>query len=78
VVETISSVDVSSTEAVVELLQSLLSNVDLVCLTDARRDQIININDVCRAHQTMFYAGGSYGLMGYVFCDLLDHEYIAT
>ncbi len=37
----------------------------------------IRINDVCRQHQKPFYAGGSYGLLGYIFCDLLQHDYIA-
>jgi ubiquitin-like 1-activating enzyme E1 A len=25
----------------------------------------------------MFYAGGTYGLLGYIFCDLQKHDYIA-
>lgn len=24
-----------------------------------------------------FYAGGVYGLLGYIFCDLQDHEFIS-
>ncbi|KAJ7644240.1 hypothetical protein FB45DRAFT_291915 [Roridomyces roridus] len=24
-----------------------------------------------------FYAGGTYGLFGYIFCDLLQHDYVA-
>ena len=35
------------------------------------------MNTLCRKHSKAFYAGGSYGLNGYIFCDLLDHEYLA-
>ena len=34
------------------------------------------INEACRRLGKPFYAGGTYGLLGYIFCDLLDHEYI--
>jgi ubiquitin-like 1-activating enzyme E1 A len=37
----------------------------------------IHVNKVCRRLGKPFYAGGSYGLLGYIFCDLLDHDYIA-
>jgi ubiquitin-like 1-activating enzyme E1 A len=35
------------------------------------------LNAACRRLRKPFYAGGSYGLLGYIFCDLLRHEYIA-
>ncbi len=37
----------------------------------------IRINDVCRRLNKPFYAGGTYGLLGYIFCDLLQHDYIS-
>jgi ubiquitin-like 1-activating enzyme E1 A len=37
----------------------------------------LRVNDVCRSHKKPFYAGGTYGLLGYIFCDLLDHEFIS-
>jgi len=37
----------------------------------------IRINNLCRKFQKPFYAGGTYGLTGYIFCDLLSHEYLA-
>jgi ubiquitin-like 1-activating enzyme E1 A len=36
----------------------------------------IRMNETCRKHQKPFYAGGSYGLIGYIFCDLLKHDYL--
>ena len=33
-------------------------------------------NDLCRKLGKKFYACGSYGLHGYIFADLLEHEWI--
>lgn len=82
-----------------EYLESIIKSVDLVCITDDNRDELVSwsynhfpqtrnpdfwlswlqitINDICRKHQKPFYAGGTYGLVGYIFCDLLSHEYLA-
>ncbi|KAF9454772.1 hypothetical protein P691DRAFT_804131 [Macrolepiota fuliginosa MF-IS2] len=57
--------------------ENLIQNVDLVCVTDYDRQSLIRINEVCRRHRIPFYAGGSYGFYGYIFCDLLDHEYLS-
>ena len=38
----------------------------------------IRMNEICRKHQKPFYAGGSYGLIGYIFCDLLKHDYLTA
>ncbi|PPQ89648.1 hypothetical protein CVT25_013835 [Psilocybe cyanescens] len=60
-----------------ERLESIVKNVDLVCVTDWDRDGLIKLNEICRKHQKPFYAGGTYGLTGYIFCDLLSHDYLA-
>ena len=85
--------------------ESLLSGVDMVCVTDVDRTTLvrapcrtqhpsvagvstanradvctipqIRLNDACRRLGKPFYAGGTYGLLGYIFCDLLQHDYIA-
>ncbi|TFK27985.1 hypothetical protein FA15DRAFT_665739 [Coprinopsis marcescibilis] len=57
--------------------ESLIQNVDLVCATDEARDTLILINNLCRKHRKPFYSGGTYGIFGYIFSDLLDHEYLA-
>ncbi|KAF8630968.1 hypothetical protein AX17_005324 [Amanita inopinata Kibby_2008] len=59
-----------------EELEALVQTVDLVCATDWGKDDVIRFNEVCRQYKKPFYAGGSYGLLGYIFCDLLDHEYL--
>jgi len=51
--------------------------VDLVCITDWDREGLIRMNEACRRLGKPFYAGGTYGVLGYIFCDLLTHEYVA-
>ncbi|KAG2151348.1 hypothetical protein DEU56DRAFT_777406 [Suillus clintonianus] len=58
-------------------LEALIMSVDLVCVTDWDREGLIKINDICRQFEKPFYAGGTFGLLGYVFCDLLKHDYIS-
>ncbi|KAH7914274.1 hypothetical protein BJ138DRAFT_1057320 [Hygrophoropsis aurantiaca] len=60
-----------------EVLDTLVMNVDLVCVTDWDREGLIKINEVCRRFGKPFYAGGTFGLLGYIFCDLLKHDYIS-
>ncbi|KIK69661.1 hypothetical protein GYMLUDRAFT_34053, partial [Collybiopsis luxurians FD-317 M1] len=57
--------------------ESTINGVDLVCVTDWDRDDLIRMNDICRRSRKPFYSGGTYGLLGYIFCDLLEHDYIS-
>ena len=34
------------------------------------------MNDQCRRLGKKFYACGSYGLNGYIFADLLEHDWV--
>ncbi|KAJ7043967.1 hypothetical protein C8F04DRAFT_1071130 [Mycena alexandri] len=54
-----------------------IRGVDLVCITDWNREGLVRLNDACRRQGKPFYAGGTYGVLGYIFCDLLKHEYVA-
>ncbi|PPQ67550.1 hypothetical protein CVT26_006851 [Gymnopilus dilepis] len=72
-VETITDASLSDGQR----LNSIIQGVDLVCVTDSSRKELLTINDICRKHQKPFYAGGTYGLVGYIFCDLLTHEHIS-
>ncbi|KAG5726873.1 SUMO-activating enzyme subunit 1 [Termitomyces sp. T112] len=60
-----------------EKFEDLVRRVDIVCVTDWDRDGLIRMNEVCRKNGKLFYSGGTYGLLGYIFCDLLNHDYIA-
>jgi ubiquitin-like 1-activating enzyme E1 A len=73
-VETITKLSVLENQE----LEALIEAVDLVCVTDWDRDNLIRFNDACRRHKKPFYAGGTYGMLGYIFCDLLDHEHLVS
>lgn len=69
---------VSSHDALVHAsLETLIRNVDMVCVCDYDRDSLLHINTLTRQLGKPLYAGGTYGLIGYIFCDLLQHAYIA-
>jgi len=54
-----------------------IQSVDLICVNDWDREGLIRWNETCRRLGKPFYAGGTYGVLGYIFCDLVKHEYVA-
>ncbi|KAJ8080377.1 E1 ubiquitin-activating protein aos1 [Marasmius tenuissimus] len=72
-VKTVPSFDAIDPQA----FETTVRDVDLVCVTDWDRDGVIRMNNVCRRAGKPFYAGGTYGLLGYIFCDLLDHPSVS-
>ncbi|KAG8746601.1 hypothetical protein FRC10_004453 [Ceratobasidium sp. 414] len=58
-------------------ISTTLAEVDLVCVTDCQKDEMLRLNDACRLSNKLFYAGGTYGILGFVFADLLAHKYLA-
>ncbi|TBU26012.1 hypothetical protein BD309DRAFT_749915 [Dichomitus squalens] len=60
-----------------DAVDTLIASVDMVCVTDVDRTTLVRLNDACRKMHKPFYSGGTYGLLGYIFCDLLQHDYIA-
>lgn len=61
-----------------EALGNMLQGVDLVCLTDMDQATAIRVNDAARKLGKKFYCAGSFGLSGYIFCDLVDHQHVAA
>ncbi|KAF8312541.1 hypothetical protein DL93DRAFT_2082152 [Clavulina sp. PMI_390] len=57
-------------------LDEIIGAVDLVCVTDMSIQDTTRINEACAALGKKFYCGCTYGMMGYVFCDLGRHEFI--
>mgnify|MGYP002743801987 CR=1 FL=1 len=49
---------------------------DIVLVTCGLRDELIRLNDLCRAHHAMFFAAATHGQSGYVFCDLASLDYV--
>ena len=60
----------------VELTDNFLSYFDLVILVDQSFDTIKSINNLCRAKNIRFIAGGVYGWTGYAFFDFDGYEFL--
>ncbi|CAG0901844.1 unnamed protein product [Darwinula stevensoni] len=54
---------------------SFFINFDVVCLTDCSIEQILRVNHICRENKIKFFAADVFGFFGFVFEDLLKHEY---
>ncbi|PAV16890.1 sumo-activating enzyme subunit 1 [Pyrrhoderma noxium] len=72
-IETISSLDPIEPENI----EATLKDIDIMCMTDIDTRLMMRVNEACRAQNTLFYAGHTYGLIGFIFCDLIDYEYPA-
>lgn len=49
---------------------------DMVIATDLDLTLLSNINAACRFVDKPFYAAGSHGMYGFIFADLITHEYV--
>lgn len=49
---------------------------DIVCITRCQQQELIRINDICRQNKILFFAGDVFGMFGYTFADLQDHQYV--
>ena len=54
---------------------SFFINFDVVCLIDCSIEQILRVNRICRENKIKFFAADVFGFFGFVFEDLLKHEY---
>ncbi|CAZ81500.1 unnamed protein product [Tuber melanosporum] len=49
---------------------------DIVIATELDLDCLIHVNDITRECNRPFYAAASYGMYGYIFADLIRHDFI--
>lgn len=69
-------VDIScETKSVDELPDNYFTEFDIVCATGLKQEQLERINNVCRDSNKKFLCGDVWGMFGYMFADLVDHEY---
>ncbi|XP_041984813.1 SUMO-activating enzyme subunit 1 [Aricia agestis] len=69
-------VEVSAeTKAVDDLPDNYFSAFDIVCATGLKQEQLERINNICRDNNKKFLCGDVWGMFGYMFADLVDHEY---
>ncbi|KAK7428914.1 E1 ubiquitin-activating protein aos1 [Neonectria magnoliae] len=55
---------------------SYFAAFDIVIATDLDPDAFNLINTATRLHGKAFYAAGSHGLYGFIFSDLIEHDYV--
>lgn len=55
---------------------SFFGNFDIVIATDLSPTLLAFINTATRLHNRQFYAAGTYGFYGYIFNDLIEHDYV--
>ncbi|TDZ60692.1 DNA damage tolerance protein RHC31 [Colletotrichum trifolii] len=55
---------------------SYFSAFDIVIATDLDPDSLNIINTATRLHQKSFYAAGTHGIYGFIFSDLIEHDYV--
>lgn len=49
---------------------------DVVCVSRCQREQLIRINNICHQNKILFFAGDVFGMFGYMFIDLQEHQYV--
>ncbi|TGJ82008.1 hypothetical protein E0Z10_g6768 [Xylaria hypoxylon] len=55
---------------------SYFAAFDVVIAIDLNPTLLAFINTATRLHNRQFYAAGAHGLYGYIFCDLIEHDYV--
>lgn len=64
------------TEGVKSKGPSYFAAYDVVIATDLDPDSFNIINTATRLHGKAFYAAGCHGLYGFIFSDLIEHDYV--
>ena len=61
---------------VLEKPDEFFKSFDIVCLCKVPRNHLIRINNICHQNGIQFYACDTFGMFGYMFCDLNEHKYV--
>ena len=65
----------ADTQDVAKKPDDFFLNFNIVCATCCSRTQLLRINEICHKNKIKFYAGDVFGFYGYMFADLIKHEY---
>lgn len=55
--------------------EEFFKNFNVVVITEASTEQQIRIDNICRANGIKFFSADLWGMFGYSFADLQDHEF---
>ncbi|EPX74736.1 SUMO E1-like activator enzyme Rad31 [Schizosaccharomyces octosporus yFS286] len=61
---------------IAELSESIISSFQMVIATQLQYDDFCKVNNLCRTSKRPMYASSCYGLYGFAFADLIDHEFV--
>lgn len=64
------------TEGVKAKSPAYFANFDIVVATDLDSDSFNLINTATRINNKPFYAAGTHGMYGFIFSDLIEHDYV--
>ncbi|KAI0835569.1 hypothetical protein F5Y06DRAFT_121936 [Hypoxylon sp. FL0890] len=67
---------IADSESIMTKGASFFGNFDIIIATDLSPTLLAFINTATRLHNRQFYAAGTYGFYGYIFCDLIEHDYM--
>jgi ubiquitin-like 1-activating enzyme E1 A len=63
-------------EGIMKKGASFFSAYNIIIATDLNPMTLAFINTATRLHGRQFYAAASHGMYGYIFCDLIEHDYV--
>ncbi|GAA5834452.1 hypothetical protein JCM11251_007012 [Rhodosporidiobolus azoricus] len=66
----------TETDATKLFSESFIAQFDLIVATDVDAPTLLKVNDLTRKLGKKFFAAGSLGIDGWMFADLLEHEFI--
>lgn len=55
--------------------EEFFKKFDVVVITEASVEEQIRIDNICRANNIKFFAADLWGMFGYSFADLNEHEF---
>lgn len=58
-----------------EMSEDYFKQFDVVCISEGKSCDLVRINSICRANNTKFFAFDVWGMFGYCFADLQQHEF---
>lgn len=62
-------------ESIAEKDDEYFKSFDVVVLIEAAASTLVRIDNICRANGVKFFCGDLWGMHGYSFVDLQQHEY---
>lgn len=65
----------ADTSSLSDMRDEFFKLFDVVVVLEALNAEQIRINNICHVHKIKFYAADMWGLFGYSFVDLQEHEF---